>query len=360
MQYCPLPIGKDAASQQKKEKNRRERNKRKIEEKESPQKVKESPQERVLKQSCALLNSGGGVLVMKITDFQSSGSNANALDNFWKTVEPKLKALIKPSRYDDVFDRHEQSDEILLFIKAPPHICTIKYNLSLPGDSSVEEASYHDTVHLLKETQQGRRRKLPNVAVPLTDLPGVPEVFKQKEILDLKESKQIQFKNFESKTFLDSNNRTQREYIAKHISAFANADGGVILLGVKDDGEVCGLDLGENGTECIERNLQENVVKKMCWNVDPERNVHWNLKFFPVRGCKANAIVAIYVAGMRRSGGVFAKSPKSFELLKGEDGQQSIHRIEFEEWKRRMLSGEGLQSDSKGIKMNAVTYDHIN
>lgn len=79
-----------------------------------------------------------------------------------------------------------------------------------------------------------------------------------------------------------------------------------------------------------------------------------------MRGCEANAIVAIYVAGMRKSGGVFAKSPKSFKLLQGEDGQQSPHRLDFEEWKQRMLSREGLQSDSKGIKMNAVTYHHIN
>ena len=351
MQYCPIAIGKDVARQQKNEKKGRKR-------KGLDAVDEESTEERILKQSCALLNSGGGVLMMKITDFQSSVSND--LDNFWKTIEPKLRALIKPSRYDDIFDRCELCDEVLLFIKAPLHICTIKYNLYLPGDSSLEEASYHDTVHLLKQTQQGRGRKLPCVTVPLIDLPKVPEVYTQKEILDLKESKQIQFKHYMSKTLLDSNNRSQREDIAKQISAFANADGGVILLGVKDDGEVCGLDLKAHGKERFERNLNENVIKTMYWRLHPEREVYWNVKFFPVRACEANAVVAIYVAGMRNSGGVFAKSPKSFKLLQDEDGQQSPHCIDFKEWKQRMLSREGLQSDSKGIKMNTVTYDHIN
>ena len=350
MEHCPIAIGSDAARQQKKVKKRRK--------KEDLNADEESTEERILKQACALLNSGGGLLVMKITDFQSSTISANSLDEFWKKIEPKLIDLIRPSRYDDIFDRREQSDEILLFINAPPHICTIKYNLSLPGDSRVLEASYQETIDLLMETQQGREKKPPKVTVSLTDLPEVPEVFTQKEILNLKESKEIQFKHYWSKTFLDSNNRTQREDISKQISAFANADGGVILLGVKDDGEVCGLDLGENGKECFKKNLQENVIEKMCWCLVPERSVHWDLKFFPVRGCEGNAIVVICVAGMRRSGGVFAKSPKSFKLLQGEDGQQSLHRLDFEEWKQKMLSRERLQSDSKGIKMNVVIYDH--
>lgn len=353
MQYCSIAIGTDAAKQQKKEKKRRKN------EGYNNSEDEESTEEHILKQSCVLLNSGGGLLVMKITDFQISAPKANSLDNFWKTIEQKLMSLVKPSRYDDIFDRREQSDEILLFITAPPHICTIKYNLSLPGDSSVWEASYRETVDLLinKETQQGRRKKHPNVTVPLTELPEVPEVFtKKKMILNLKESKQIQFKHFTSKMFLDSRNRNQCKKIAEHISAFANADGGVILLGVKDDGEVCGLDLGENGKDCIERNLQENVIKKMCWSLDPVRNIHWNMKFFPVGGCEANDIVAIYVAGMRGSGGVFVRNPESFVLLQGEDGQQTPQPLDFEEWKRRMLSREHLQSNSKGIQMKLCCY----
>ena len=357
MQHCPIAIGSDAAKQQKKGKNRRKKEGLNAED-------EESTEERILKQACALLNSGGGLLVMKITDFHCSTTSANSLDEFWKKIEPKLIDLIRPSRYDDIFDRREQSDEILLFINAPPHICTIKYNLSLPGDSSVLEASYHETVDLLnKETQQCRRRKLPSVTVPLKELPEVPDFSTQKvSVLDLKESKRIQLKHFSSKTLLDSNNRTQREGIRKQISAFANAEGGVILLGVEDDGKVCGLDLRENGEDYIVRNLQERIIQKMYWSLDPERGSHWDVQFFPIGGSEANVIVAISVAGMRRAGGVFAKSPKSFKLVQGEDGQQSPLPLDFKEWKQKMLSTsrEGLQSDSKGIKMNAVTFDLIN
>ena len=347
VQYCPIAIGKEAASQQKTERKKRKQEGLIAE-------------ERLIEQSCALLNSGGGVLVMKIADFSNSKTFANRLDKFWKTIEGKLTALVKPSRYDVIFDRCEHLDTILLFINAPLHLCTIKYNLSLPGDSQVLDASYHQIIDLLTEAQKARRQKLPNVTFSLKALPEVPNVFTQKETLDLKECKQIQFKHYTSKTLLDSNNRSQREDVAKQVSAFANSDGGVLLLGIKDDGEVCGIDLGENGKDRIERNLQENVINKMRWSLDPERRVHWDLKFFPVAGCETKAIVVISVAGMRSSGGTFAKSPVSFKLLQGEDGEQSAHRIDLDEWKQRMLCTEGLQSDSKGIMMNADFYDHIN
>jgi len=348
VQYCSIAIGKEAAIQQKKDKNKRKQ-----------EGIIDEEQDLIIK-SCALLNSGGGVLVMKIADFSSSTTFAKRLDEFWKTIEDKLTTLVKPSRYDDIFDRCEHLDTILLFINAPPHLCTIKYNLSLPGDSQVLDASYHQIISLLTEAQKARRQKLPNVTVSLKDLPKVPNVFKLKETLDLKECKQIQFKHYTSKTFLDSNNRTQREGVTKQMSAFANSDGGVILMGIDDNGEVCGLDLGENGKDCIERNLQENVINKMRWSLDPERRVHWDLKFFPVAGCEAKAIVVIFVAGMRNSGGTFVKSPSSFKLLPGANGEQSLRLIDLDEWKQRMLCTEGLQSDSKGMMMDADFYDHIN
>lgn len=346
--HCTIAIGPDAASQQKKERKRKQKEG-------LDAKDEETSQECVLKRSCALLNSGGGVLVMKITDFGSLASKPNALDNFWKTVEPKLKAMIKPSSYDDVFDRCEESDEILLFVNAPQHLCTMEYNLFAPGDATVDEASYEKTVELLMRTPQSKRKRLSNVEVSLKDLPEVPKVFRYNEMLNLKESKQIQFKHFTSETVLDSNNRSQREGIAKQMSAFANAGGGVILLGVKDNGEVCGQDIKRKAN--IEENVN-SIVNKMYWNCTPERKVHWDLQFFPVLGCESNVIVVIHVAGMGGSGGVFAKCPKCFELQQSIDGQQSICHLEFEEWKQRMLSREGLLTtgNSKGIHKYSDTF----
>ena len=350
MLYCTIKIKQDETSQQKKERKRRQKKGLDAED-------EETSQECVLKRSCALLNSGGGVLVIKIADFQILARKPNALDNFWKKVEPHLKAMIKPSSYNDIFDRHEQCDEILLlFVNAPQHLCTMEYNLFVPGDTSVDEASYENTIELLKKTPGSRRQRIPNVEVSLKDLPEVPKVFKYNEVLNLKESKQIQLKCFKSKAILDSANHEQCRNIRKYVSAFANCGGGVILLGVEDDGKVLGQEI--ESKENIEENVN-SIVNKMYWNFTPERKVHWDLQFFPVLGCELNAIVVITVAGIKNSGGVFTKCPKSFELQQGTDGQQRIHCLEFEEWKQRMLSGEGLQSNSKGIQKYTVTFNHI-
>ncbi|KAL9988173.1 hypothetical protein ACROYT_G002582 [Oculina patagonica] len=338
--YCTIKIGQDETSQPKKERKR-------IKKEGLDAKHDETAQECVLKRSCALLNSGGGVLVIKISDFQILASKPNALDNFWKKVEPHLKAMIKPSSYFDVFDRSEHDDEILLFVNAPQHLCTMEYNLFVPGDTSVDEASYEETFELLKKTPQSRRHRFSKVEVSLEELPEIPEVFIYNQVLNLKESKQIQLKCFKSKAILDSANHAQRQSISKYVSAFANAGGGVIILGVEDGGRVCGQDMERT------QNTEENVISiinNMYWNFNPERKVHWDVQFFSVSGCESKAIVVIYVAGMGSSGGVFAKSPKSFALQQSTDGLQSICRLEFGEWKQRMLSGEGLQSNRKAMQ----------
>lgn len=346
MLCCTIALGSDAAKEEKEEKKRRQRR--------GPDaKDEETAPERVLRHCCALLNSGGGVLVMTIADCQILASDPSALDKFWQKVEPKLNDMIKPAKYDDVFDRCEQSDKILLFISAPQHFCTLEYNLFLPMDSSVEEASYHDTVDFLiaKETMQGRRQKHSNVAVRLEDLPEVPEEFTYGDVLlKHKESKQIQLKHFTSESVLVLGKQCDK--ISRQMSAFANAGGGVILLGVQDNGQVCGLDVAQNSREDIEKRVQD-IVNKMCWNFIPKRGVHWNMKFFEVLGCESKAIAVIYVAGIqvKSSRGVFAKCPKSFELQQSKDGQVSIHRLEFDEWKQRMLPGGKLKSNSKGINL---------
>ena len=153
--HYTITIAPDAASQRKKQKKRRK--KEGIDESDE-----ESPQDCILKLSCALLNSGGGLLVIKIADYQSLSSteavstSKNAhhwLDEFWKTIERKLTAMVKPFTYDQVFDRRVMSDEIYLFISVPEDfkICTVEYNLFFPGDASTDEGSY-------EQPQAGEKR----------------------------------------------------------------------------------------------------------------------------------------------------------------------------------------------------------
>lgn len=186
---CTVAIGPDAARQQKKEKKKRKK------EPGLDDKDVETPQDLILKNACALLNSGGGVLVIKSADLQSLSENV--VDNFWKTNERKLEGLLKSSsNYNEVFDlklgsgqiqvgseeTQVDSDEILLFISAPQHFCSVEYNLYLAGDASVREANHDQTLKFLQmETAQGKRRKPSRVDVALECLPEVPRTLSCKE-----------------------------------------------------------------------------------------------------------------------------------------------------------------------------------
>ena len=300
----------------------------------------------VLQATCALLNSGGGVLHMKIANFKELKSPQKELDTFWHSLESKLEAMIKPSVYAEVFDRVRKKDEILLFVKAPGHCCTMKFNLFLASDAKVTQASYIETVRLLQDRPSRERKDF--LRIPLQQLPSLPESFYYEQKLDFHESKQIQFKWFPSKNpLLHGNNKDQRKKIVNQISAFGNCSGGIILVGVRDDCTVIGQDMSskENSREAVE-SCVKSLIEDMKWPDSCEREVFWDIKFLPVEGEENRFVIAIYVAGIK--GGVFSKNPKSCELRLEDDGkQQSFSHLEFDEWKKRMLSVTYMPQDER-------------
>ncbi|XP_068711827.1 schlafen family member 13-like [Montipora foliosa] len=313
----------------------------------------------LLQATCALLNSGGGVVHMKIANFYNLKSPLDQLDTFWQSLESKLDAMIKPSEYAEVFDRVVEKDVIRLFVKAPGHCCTVEFNLFLAGDSKKTEASFKETVRLLQDRPLGKRKDF--CRIPLQELPSLPESFSYKQKLDFHESKHIQFKCFPSTNpLLHGNNRTQRKTIVDQISAFGNCSGGIILVGVRDDCTVLGQDMSskENSREDIESRIR-SLIEDMKWPCICEREVFWNIKFLPVEGKENCFVIAIYVAGIK--GGVFTKKPKSYELRLEDDGkQQSISRLEFVEWKKRMLSGKDmLQHERRAVQELSNKLDSL-
>lgn len=303
----------------------------------------------LLQATCALLNSGGGVVHMKIADFYNFKSPLERLDKFWQKLESKLDAMIKPSVYAEVFDRVVEKDVILLFGKAPGHCCTVEFNLFLASDAKVTEASYNETVRLLQDRPSGKRKDFRRI--PLQELPSLPESCYYEQKLDFHESKQIQFKWFPSKNpLLHGNNRTQRKKIVDQISAFGNCSGGIILVGVTNDGTVLGQDMSseENSREDIESRIR-SLIEDMKWPSNCERAVFWDIKFLPVEGKENCFVIAIYVAGIK--GGVFSKKPKSYELRLEDDGkQQSVSHLEFVDWKKRMLSGKDMLQHERAVQ----------
>lgn len=304
----------------------------------------------VAKGICAVLNSGGGVVKLKIAD----STNLKKLDTFWQTLQNKwLDKLITRHTYDKIFDRYDERlsmGEVFLFIKALDHWCTLKFNLFLASDAKVLEASYEETLKILLDRATGKKKDYCRISLESLDL-SLPKEFVHKEALKLPESKKRQYKHFPSdKPLLDDNSCTQRQAIAKQISAFANASGGTILLGVEDDGKITGQDLSspKNKKDDVERRIQ-SLIREMKWPCICEKKIHWNVKFYPVKGKESWFIIGIFVAGLR--GGVFVKNPESYELSTGEDGQEKVLKLDFSRWKKQMLrSKDVLQLESRALQ----------
>ncbi|PFX30928.1 Schlafen family member 5 [Stylophora pistillata] len=343
--YCTIKIGADSASQQKKEKKRRKKQGIESRNEESP-----TQSEDIMRKCNALLNFGGGVLEMKIADPQSKGaSKKDPVDCFWQTIEGQLKTMIRPSKYDDVFDRRVFSDKILLFVNAPKHLCTMKYNLFVSGDSGVDDANYDDVVGFLKLESDSHKRNLKsNIQVPLQDLPPIPCTFFHQKVISLMECKQVQFKDFASDSLLFSHPK-QRFSIARQLSAFGNCDGGVLLIGVRDDRRVSGVDMVKNKKEHVEECVS-SLVDKMCCNFKLQRGIHWDLTFSDVSGSESKSVIVVKMAGMRDAGGIFGKCPESYILQCDEDGQQVPHQLDFDKWKGRMKSDDAhLTGNTRGM-----------
>ncbi|PFX30936.1 schlafen family member 13-like isoform X1 [Stylophora pistillata] len=302
----------------------------------------------ILKMCNALLNSGGGLLEMELTELQDDGtSEKDSVDSYWRKIEPSLREMIKPSSYDDVFDRCVLSNKIQLFVNAPKQFCTKNYNLYVPSDGSVLPASRDKVAEILMQKPQGSRREAnSNVRVALKELLKVPEEFSCNEEFGLTESKQLQYKNYTSGNDLFANH-SQREKICKQLSAFGNCDGGVALLGVTDDRRVQGVDLTKNSKDYVVNEIR-SLVNKVCPNFEPERGIHWDVAFHPVMEYESHCVVVITMAGIQYSGGVFAKSPESYELRRDEAGKQVPRLLEFHEWKKR-VDGARLPENSKGM-----------
>ena len=110
---------------------------------------------------------------IKVTGWQNNKkvTPLKMLDDFWSNLEEKLITMIKPSVYDDVFDRIINGDEIFLFVKAPNHLCTVEFNLFTPLDAKKLPATYDKVLKLLKQ----RKKSTSVPQVPIQKLPALPE-----------------------------------------------------------------------------------------------------------------------------------------------------------------------------------------
>lgn len=308
-----------------------------------------SMDEHILENFCAILNSAGGLLVLENADYKTA--TEKNLDTYLQRLEEKLLTpLVHPSSYNRIFDRVGEYNEpkIYMFGLAPKTLCTARIDLYLPKDKSVKPATARELHELLEDSQEST-----DLSEPSNDLENIcssqPSEFHDGKKISFSEGNNIQFKCYSKgkKNKKSSTEKTGIRWaeIPKYISAFANADGGQIFLGVSDDGTVFGERMdGISSSRDVETTVKRKV-NEMLWMFTPERGIHWDVHIFPVQDAQNSVVITISVAGMKKSGGVFCSQPESF-YLSGDEFKQ----YGFEEWKQKLLPPEeNLRKEIEGM-----------
>ena len=298
------------------------------------------------------------MLIFKNADYQKA--KPKDLDKFFQRLDNKMKSIIDPSSYGDVFDRSGKFNhqEILLFVKAPRHVCTVSSNLYLASDTSISHASNKEIQDIQKMYNEDEAH------IPTNDLSGLP-AFDPNEFrccgkeVSFHGDKQVQLKHFKKEK--GSNNEEpleQRENclrdVCRYISAYANADGGRIFIGINDDSKVQGQVI--TNKETFAEKLC-SLISNMHWGFSPVKGTHWDVEFFPVKGSSSDSVVGhvivVSVAGMRSCGGVFFKAPESYYLQPGvEPNRDELCSLRLEEWKERIRPDVDWQKNYQGLLIN--------
>ncbi|KAI8783794.1 schlafen family member 13 [Biomphalaria glabrata] len=299
--------------------------------------------EQILQYSCALLNSGGGILRMKNIDC-NCGTQSKSLDMWWSGMESNLATILSGDDICNYFDFVGNYDDeyFYLFVKSAEHLCTVDYNCRLPTDTATHCVTYKSAVKLCSTLGSSKS---------LSALPPIPTSFEYGQIEESlkQEGKQIQFK------FLTTDNeltkRTLPEkvsfYCSRYISAFANHEGGHIYFGIEDStAAVLGEEMNESD-EARCTNLIQVKMKSIIWGdtrFSALKGVHWDIKFVPIFHCpnqQRRKVIVVSVCKM--FGGVFTSCPESYMITKvlqsdSHYPKYGIRRLEFDEWKAELLN----------------------
>ncbi|XP_045693072.1 protein SLFN14-like [Phyllostomus hastatus] len=242
--------------------------------------LKRTENSKIIQATCALLNSGGGVIKAKIDDKNYS----YRCHGLGQDLETSFQKLL-PSGSQKYLDCMQQGHNLLIFVKSwspdvfssPLRICSLRSNLYQRDVTSAINLSASAALALLRHKQSQAQRGRPRVKAlhPQRALdPNVQEEedmrtsasrFLQKdkllykEKLDFTESAHVEFKRFTTKKIIPR----IKEMLAHYVSAFANTQGGYLIIGVDDKSkEVFGCKREKVNPDSLKKEI-ENCIKKL-------------------------------------------------------------------------------------------------
>ncbi|XP_027629965.1 protein SLFN14 isoform X2 [Tupaia chinensis] len=235
---------------------------------------------KIIQAVCALLNSGGGVIKAELED-KTYSYRCHGLGQDLETSFQKLL----PSGSQRYLDCMQQGHTLLIFVKPwspdlfslPLRICSLRSNLYGRDVTSAINLSASGALELLREKEAGahRRRPVEELLLPQQGLRSytqeeedikmsASEFFKKdklmyKEKLNFTESTHVEFKRFTTKKIVPR----IKEMLPHYVSAFANTQGGYLIIGVDDKSkEVFGCKREKVNPDLLKKEI-ENCIEKL-------------------------------------------------------------------------------------------------
>ncbi|XP_002741685.1 schlafen family member 9-like [Saccoglossus kowalevskii] len=301
---------------------------------------REAQRDEIIVKTCALLNSGGGVLRIKNVENKQINKLPIFFDRWLKSIDEAIKKLIDPQNMSDFVSVEGDcsSEYVNFFVTAAKEWKSINLDCYSASNCEVTKMSISQVKTLLSE-----RKKKCSIKCHLEDLPKLPHQLTKEEYMPAnlsREDTQVQFKNINiSKDTILSDN------LGKYISGFANTRGGHIFFGVDDECITKGIDLKNINSIKLKQKVKREL-EKIQWGFVPQENTHWKITFIPVTSESSvdndeenekmgnchddgNIVIVISVAGIKYSGGVYRRIPESYYL----DEETKVVKMEdFEEW----------------------------
>ena len=323
--------------------------------------LKRTENSRIIQATCALLNSGGGVIKAEIED-KTYSYRCHGLGHDLETSFQKLF----PSGSQKYLDYMQQGHNLMIFVKSwcpdifSLRICSLRSNLYQRAVTSTINLSAHSALELLREkqsrTQRGRstmqelhsQKALDRYMQEEEDMRMSASEFVKKdklmykEKLNFTESTHVEFKRFTTKKIIP---RT-KEMLPHYVSAFANTHGGYLIIGVDDKSkEVFGCQGEKVNPDLLKREIENCIEKLPTFHFCCEKpKVNFTTKILNVyqRDVLYGHVCVVHVEPFGCV--VFTEAPDSWIIR-----DNSVTRLSAEQWVTMMLDIQSGKAEEKPL-----------
>uniref|UniRef100_A0A8C3YFT9 Schlafen family member 14 n=1 Tax=Catagonus wagneri TaxID=51154 RepID=A0A8C3YFT9_9CETA len=321
--------------------------------------LKRTENTKIIQATCALLNSGGGVIKVEI-DNKNYSYRCHGLG---QDLETSLQKLL-PSGSQKYLDYLQQGHNLMIFVKSwnpdvfglPLRICSLRSNLYQRAVTSTVNLGASNALELLREKQsraQKERSRVKEVHPQKSldqyiqeeeDMRLCASEFLQrdklryKEKLDFTESTHVEFKRFTTKKIIPR----IKEMLPHYVSAFANTQGGYLIIGVDDKSkEVFGCKREKVDPDLLKKEIGNCIEKLPTFHFCCKKpKVNFTTKILNVY---QNDVLYGYVCVVHVEPFccvVFTEAPDSWVIR-----DNSVTRLTAEQWVTMMLD---IQSGKPG------------